>query len=427
MENGNSNKRRRSPAVSQTKTAPPKKRQRPNKSSVSSIPAALSTTIVTASPSISHSRDSRSVVVSHVEFVAPASTNDVFLAQHYSINPGLATMFPWLSEMSKNYEQYEFEELRFVYIPSVGTDFDGFVALAPEYDVYDPVPATLAEMSAFVGNTVCQSYQRCMVEFDPVAMRQPGPLKYIRKSASDDEDLQESDAGKLVFASDGHATPANSGFIYVEYRVKLYSPQTGVTTRRPPAKVAIFATSSSIALASNTTTTVNYDPVPLINTTSITCTGGVFTLPADQIFNVCVEPSLFTGASGSTLGTLQADTDLTIIATGNPILAPIQGTDDLYYINDTVTTVNGSPIKSIFSDNVDFFACMGSGGTSWSNPTRPSWNFLARGDAVGSTLQIAMNLTYTLANGQSSPVFGLDSGFGGALTTLNRITFTRVG
>jgi len=403
-----------------------KSKNRPRKArggmTTSSVPAALSTTIVTSDPKISHAPDSKSVRISHSEFVQTATTNTTFTATSSPINPGLVGMFPWLSTLAAAYEQYKFLSLRFVYVPSVGTDFDGFIAMAPEYDVYDAVPINLGEMSAYVGNVMCQSYQRAMVEFDPKSMMQPGPRKYIRKVSSDDEDLQESDAGRLVFASDGHATAAVSGYIFVEYDVELYSPQTGISSRRAPSKLAIFNVGQTGVINSATTTKIEYDTVSFNNTSIQLGAQGIITLPIGQVWEVTVEPCIGTDGAEGTVGTMTFGSDLFLRAQGCLVgsFPPLDFITDLSYIGP------GGQVDTVLGPATLLWQTMGDGATSYSCPTPPLYRFFAEGQPGNQALWIDVLGVWAPSGTVTNLESKRDVNSGGATGARNRISFVRV-
>lgn len=53
------------------------------------------------------------VRIRHREFIQDVSSSTSFVNQLFSINAGLASTFPWLSQIAPNFEQYKFHGLIF--------------------------------------------------------------------------------------------------------------------------------------------------------------------------------------------------------------------------------------------------------------------------------------------------------------------------
>jgi len=84
-----------------------------------------------------------SVVISHKEYIAdvfgtPGGTS--FQNSAYSINPGLETTFPWLAQISQNYDEYSIKQLIFTFRSSIapigasGSGQVGTVIMATQYN-----------------------------------------------------------------------------------------------------------------------------------------------------------------------------------------------------------------------------------------------------------------------------------------------------
>lgn len=59
--------------------------------------------------------DATSMTVSHREYVADIQGTSTFVNNTFLINPGNAVLFPWLSQMAQNFDEYEFNQLIFGY------------------------------------------------------------------------------------------------------------------------------------------------------------------------------------------------------------------------------------------------------------------------------------------------------------------------
>ena len=81
----------------------------------------------------------RTMTLSHREYVKPivVSAPGPNQVTRYRIQPGDLQHFPWLSEIALRFESYKFLELSLEYIPDVGTDTQGSIAICPDYDAAD--------------------------------------------------------------------------------------------------------------------------------------------------------------------------------------------------------------------------------------------------------------------------------------------------
>lgn len=98
--------------------------------------------------------------------------NAGFQESSFSVNPGIPTVFPWLSSIAKNYTKYRFLKLRYFFSGSCPTSTSGKVWMRIIYDPSDAAPANLGEVlqsenscsgPAWFGGTVSNEKA-----FDPV-------------------------------------------------------------------------------------------------------------------------------------------------------------------------------------------------------------------------------------------------------------------
>lgn len=192
---------------------------------------------------ISVNRDDQSgdIYVSRTEFVqnvtctvpsgSPASTP--FVLQSFPINPGLASVFPWLSQVAQNFTLYEFNGLMFQYKPTFSEDAGpannlGKVVMATQYD---------PDAGPFLNTVQMENYDYANSSKPSCGMvhgvetknsQQFGNLQYIRTGASS-RDKVFTDIGTFQLATEGIPIPtgagAGSNFIigelWVTYQVKL--------------------------------------------------------------------------------------------------------------------------------------------------------------------------------------------------------------
>lgn len=173
--------------------------------------------------------------ITHREYISDVKESVVFECNSLDvgepdaglpINPGLPTLFPWLSGVAASYESYRFERLQFEYRTLSSTDKTGTVILAVDLDVTDPAPTGKAEVMSFEGavRSVPWGEITCPVSIPQLADR-PRNL-FVRTGdppAGSDQKLY--DLGQLFACTEGQSgTTDNIGEVYVTYVVDLFTP-----------------------------------------------------------------------------------------------------------------------------------------------------------------------------------------------------------
>jgi hypothetical protein len=184
------------------------------------------------------------ITFSHREYITDISSTTGFTNQAFPINPGNSTLFPWLSTIAKNFEQYEFLGLIFEFkstsasaVGSVNTGL-GTVIMATDYDVLDSPYADkrAMEVSEFATSAAPCSSQVHPIECDPKqnVMKQ----LFIQGGNSVNaypDDPRFSALGNFQIATAGMQATSTIGELWVSYHIKLLKPQleqsqTGSTT-----------------------------------------------------------------------------------------------------------------------------------------------------------------------------------------------------
>lgn len=163
----------------------------------------------------------------HTEFVGNVVANQTsFENRSYAINPGLASTFPFLSQIARNFTLYEFHGLIFEFRPTSGefggnSNALGKVIMVTNYDPdgsnftdsvsmenYDYATATKPSLTARHGVETAPQQQ---------ALR----MNYIRTSDNVSRDKIFTDVGNFQIATEGVPNTGILGELWVTYRVKL--------------------------------------------------------------------------------------------------------------------------------------------------------------------------------------------------------------
>lgn len=183
------------------------------------------------SPQIDRRKDG-SIRVVHKEYVTDllGSTSNFVVLTTLQINPGLSSVFPWLSQLAALFEGYRFHRLRFSYETDAPTSAGGTQMMAMDYDAADNVPTTKQEILSMRGAVKAATWENFTFSANPKDMYTMGPRKYVRTTTLTGVDIKTYDVGNFFQAAGGQASSALVyGELFVEYDVELFDPQTNTS------------------------------------------------------------------------------------------------------------------------------------------------------------------------------------------------------
>jgi hypothetical protein len=178
------------------------------------------------------------VRVSKREYVTPVYVPSVpgsFTNLTFALNPGLPSIFSFLSQIAANYDEYQMIQLVFSYEPVISSASTvgsmGSVLVAVNYNAgAEPFESfkQMVEYDGAVQSRVCDPIL-FGVECDPRKMANDAHL-YVRSGAVPaDEDIKTYDMGLFQVAtsdvSNSFAVGDLLGHIFVEYTVQLAKPK----------------------------------------------------------------------------------------------------------------------------------------------------------------------------------------------------------
>jgi hypothetical protein len=210
------------------------------------------------------------------DLVQSLSGTTGFNATIVRFNPGLST-FASLSIQAQRYDKYRVRKLRLLYYPDVAVvTTQGRVYLAPEYDLRDNAPSSLAYLMAYEGVKNNVAHKPIVLELDPRIMFGGVQHKRVRCGPIG-SDLEMFDAVSFVIATDNCSGTGALGQIMVEYEIEFSAYQLEPAIMSPSA-FARYNLSSAQALTSTVEATLLYDEVS-IDGLDIAPSSGLFTLP----------------------------------------------------------------------------------------------------------------------------------------------------
>lgn len=197
-----------------------------NSSSSSSAPVAVTKSFANPGPRFVRS-DARSVVISHRELCYNVTGTASPLIALRPINPGIISMFPWLSTQALGFEKYRFRKLKFSYHTRCSTSAAGSVALAIDYDASDQIPTSESQMLTYSRAVEYAPWTNFDYVCDPKSLDRV----LFTRGGTANGDIRLYDIGNLLLlTTDGSTTPW--GKLFVEYEIELSIPQSNplVTT-----------------------------------------------------------------------------------------------------------------------------------------------------------------------------------------------------
>lgn len=174
-------------------------------------------------PSNGRSASMRSV--SKTEFITGVNGSVAFETLSLNINPGMANVFPWLSNIAKDWQQYRFKRFQARFITRSSTSERGTVILSPEYSISEGPPTN--EQDALDTQDAVEDvvWKELVCQLDPSAMNGIGPRKLIRQG-NVPGDLTLYDSAILTVATVGQVAPSVVGRLYFDYEIDFYVPQS---------------------------------------------------------------------------------------------------------------------------------------------------------------------------------------------------------
>jgi hypothetical protein len=165
--------------------------------------------------------------ITHSEFFANVtSTTDAYTVTSYACNPGVASLFPWLSQVAQRFETYKFRYLQFQLHTRAITSQVGTIGLVFDFDAQDPAPTSQMEALSYHDRTADSPWKGQSVTLD-LTSGDRLPIRYTRVGLPSgiSYDLKTLDLGNLHVFTDGVLASANLGILEVSYSLDLYTPQ----------------------------------------------------------------------------------------------------------------------------------------------------------------------------------------------------------
>lgn len=181
-----------------------------------------------------------SLVITHTEYISDVfglPSGVEFQNTSYNLNPGLNRMFPFLSQIAANFEEYEFVQMVVSYKPKLNPNITtltgqlGSVILFTDYNPDDPKKDSKQQLIQGYGNTNGRVTDELLhfIECDPAKLKGDGHrFVRVRPPFTGSGRLMDYDHGKFQVAVSGTPSSLDNqslGELYVSYAVKLLKPR----------------------------------------------------------------------------------------------------------------------------------------------------------------------------------------------------------
>jgi hypothetical protein len=249
------------------------------------------------------SRGGCGIRVTHTEYLMDLTTTGPgFNATMYPIQPGVGTLFPWLSVISSRFNRYRFNRLQFLYEAKCSSQSSGSVILAADSDASDPVPATKSEVCSYQMFKDTVPWVSETLNLPSQDLNANLPFHFVRTGTIANTDIKTYDSGNFILVTSG--IPAGTyGEIYVSYDIELDTP---ILTDSVGGSAIASGTSTAGSPLSPTQTTTGILPFSV-------------SAPTSLIFNQQFEGVLsFYAANTPGTSTFNGNATQTVLSTSAP-------------------------------------------------------------------------------------------------------------
>jgi hypothetical protein len=202
--------------------------------------------------------ETEDIVYSNREYVSDVygPSDPDFSIQKFGLNPGLADVFPWLSQISQNYEEYELVQCIFEYksvISETSSNTNGqtgTILMATNYNASQKAFGDKETMMQYHGGQSGKVTQDLFHGVECHPEKSVGDMdKFIRTGPTQDvADLKDFDHGNFFLALNNiPATYQDQqiGELWINYTVRLRKPRL-FTSRCLNQKRDLFSTQASV-------------------------------------------------------------------------------------------------------------------------------------------------------------------------------------
>lgn len=177
------------------------------------------------------------VRIRHREYITDVISSIGFNNVSYSVNPALATTFPWLAPQASQYEEYRIDGMAVEYVPTCGDALSstnnalGAVILTAEYNTLNAPFANKQQMENSMWAVSAKPSQNQCMFIECAQSHNPMGILYTRSgSVPTNSDQRLYDLCNIQVATVGmQASGIPIGELWITYDVVLMKPQISVS------------------------------------------------------------------------------------------------------------------------------------------------------------------------------------------------------
>ncbi len=232
---------------------------------------------VAVTNALSRTRDQ---IVEHDEVIGVVSGNTGFEASAFDINPGLSSIFPWLSVLASLFERYQFDDL-VLYFKPIGSGFAtnnqvGKVILCADYDSTESTPGNYRQAETMDPHSDGMPFQTIELHLDPRRLNKEPKFTRVGPPPPG-TDVKMYDAGNVYFCVQGTANSADIGELRVRYRLRLMNP------RLPSIASQVSPNNTTVAAHSAVNTSLTNSTWSTVDIATVVANGVGATMAATQV------------------------------------------------------------------------------------------------------------------------------------------------
>jgi len=251
------------------------------------------------------------IVVQHREYVGDILGSVAFTSSLLPLNPGLPASFPWLNGIAQRFESYRFDRLKLCFETESATSFTGSVFMGVDFDPSDTSPENKIQVMTYRSSVRSPPWSDCCMNLTPEDLSKR--KTYFIRNGPPISDVKLYDTGNWFVCTQGQANASTVGEVYVEYTVKLMTPQLNT----PSLGEAVYGVFSGTTNAAPFTNVFGNLPATAISTgTTTSVTTWTFTQPWQGVVTIAIIGTTLTnitigGTALSNLNTLSINTAAT--------------------------------------------------------------------------------------------------------------------
>jgi hypothetical protein len=194
------------------------------------------------------------------EYVQDIAGSVAFSAASFPVQPGVSTLFAWLSSQAISYQEYRVESLAFRFESEREATVPGKLMLAFQQDPSDALPAGKQEMLENEFKAKCKAWENCKLQIPQRVLAKDAlqRTRFVRAGTlAANLDIKLYDLGQLIVATQGQADAGLIGELYVEYAITLMTPlissgalaaatSASIASGSATSKTAIFGTAGTV-------------------------------------------------------------------------------------------------------------------------------------------------------------------------------------